>query len=332
MVFKLPKVTPVKAPSGENVWVVTVGQLAVSSQLVAGAFTEEAPKLGWKIKVFDGKFEPTRWLEGIRAAIAAHADAIVTYAIDCPSVSAALKEAKAANIPTINIQGVDCNAEAGGEQLFTYDVTYAPGNAAMETWAKYLGNAQGSWVAAERPEAKILSVVETDLRITAAMGEGFTEVLDKYCPGCEVVEEIEFVGTEIGPKLQDKVEQALLRNPDVDVAYGNYDDVVVGSVAPAIRNVGRQGDIALIGAEGQKPNIEMIYEGKEAAGAGISNSFEGYSALDATIRILAGQKPLGYTGDGVQVYDASHNLPEKGDYYEPKLDYKGIYRKAWGIE
>jgi ribose transport system substrate-binding protein len=322
-------VTP---PKGKNVWVVTIGQLAVSSQLIAKAFTDEASNLGWKVTVFDGKFEPGKWLEGIRSAIAANADAIVVASgIDCASVTPALKEAKAAGIPTINIQGVDCNAE-GGEKLFTYDLTYAPGNSSLEEWATSLGNAQGSWVAAEKPQGKILSVVETDARITVGMGEGFKEVIDKYCPECEVVQEIKFVGTEIGPTLQNKVEQELLRHPEVDVVYGNYDDVVVGSVEPAIRNAGREDEISLIGCEGQKPNIELMYEGKEAAGAGVSNTFEGYAGLDATIRILAGKKPLGNTGEGTQLYDRQNNLPVKGEHYETAVDFKSAYRKAWGVE
>lgn len=330
--FEAPKVTPVKPPTGQNVWVVTIGQLAVSSQLIAKAFTDEAPELGWKVKVFDGKFEPDRWLEGVRSAIAAHADAIVVASgIDCASVAPALKEAKAAGIPTINIQGVDCDAE-GGRSLFTYDLTYAPGSSDLEEWATSLGNAQGAWVAAERPQGKILSVVETDARITIGMGKGFNEVIEKYCPECEIVEEIEFVGGEIGPTLQEKVEQALLRNPDADVVYGNYDDVVVGSVEPAIRNAGREGDVALIGAEGQVPNIELVYEGKQAAGSGVSNTFEGYAGLDATIRILAGEQPLGNTGEGTQLYDKDHNLPAKGEHFETTVDYKSVYRKAWGLE
>ncbi|MEZ5078827.1 MAG: sugar ABC transporter substrate-binding protein [Solirubrobacterales bacterium] len=329
--FSEPQVTPVKPPSGKSVWVIGVGQLAISSKLSTGVFAEEGPKFGWKVKVFDGKFEPSRWLEGIRNAVAANADAIWTYAIDCPSVASALKEAKAADIPVINTQGIDCSEE-GGEELFTYSTRYGPGDISMEEWAQYLGNGQGSWIAAEKPDAKILSVVETDLRITSQMGVGFEEVINDYCPGCEIVEEIDFVGTEIGPTLQDKVEQALLRHPEVDAVYGNYDDVVVGSVAPAIRNSGRSSEISLIGCEGQAPNIEMVYNGEMAAGNGISNTWEGFSGLDATIRILAGEEPIGNTGNGAQLYDIDHNLPPKGDFFEPTVEYKSVYRKAWGIE
>lgn len=325
--FKSPEAAPVKPPAGKDVWAISVGQLSTSSKEATGAFLEGARNLGWGTHLVDGKFDPNEWQAGIRSAVAANADAIYTYAIDCPSIASALKEADAAGIPVIGSEGLDCKGEGG----YAYQTRYSSGDFA--SWGRSLGEATGSWVAAEKPDAKILEFVESDLFITVYLAEGFEKTVADYCPGCEVVEKIEFTGDELGPDLQSKTEQALLRNPDVDVIYGNYDDPVNGSIAPAVRNVGRTDEIAVIGCEGQVPNVELMWEGAQAAGSGIEPEWEGYAGLDATVRTLAGQDPTADSGNGTQLFDPQHNMPPKGEAFspEPPVDYKADYEKAWGI-
>lgn len=325
--FKSPEAAPVKPPAGKDVWAISVGQLSTSSKEATGAFLEGARKLGWSTHLVDGKFDPNEWQAGIRSAIAADADAIYTYAIDCPSISSALKEANAAGIPVIGSEGLDCKGEDG----YTYQTRYSSGDFA--SWGRSLGGATGSWVAAEKPEAKILEFVESDLFITVYLAEGFQKTVADYCPSCEVVEKIEFTGDELGPDLQSKTEQALLRNPDVDVIYGNYDDPVNGSIAPAVRNVGRASEISVIGCEGQVPNVELMWEGAQAAGSGIEPEWEGYSGLDAAVRVLAGEDPTANSGNGTQLFDPDHNMPPKGESFTPNppVDYKAAYEKAWGL-
>lgn len=327
--FVEPKLTPLQIPGGKDVWVVSVGQVAVSAQQVVNVFTEYGQQVGWQVHVFDGKFEPNRWLEGVRSAIASRAEIIAIYAIDCSSIAAALKEAKAAEIPVINIQGQDCDAE-GGEQLFTYSVPYA-GNLQVAEYSETIGEGGAGWVAEEEPAAKILTMDETDLVVTSKIAEGFEKGIEENCPECELSETLEFVGTEVGPTLQEKVEQTLQRNPDITVIHGNYDDIVLGSLIPAVRNLGLQGQIRLIGAEGQKELINQIRAGTVAAATGLGNQWEGYALMDATARVLAGSEPTEDSGIGVQLIDKEHNLPAEGQLFEPPVDYKGAYLKAWGL-
>lgn len=331
--FSKPAVPAIKnIPPSENIWIVTVGQLSVSGQKSISSVVSSAKDLGWTTHEYDGKFEQNEWIAGVRAAVAAKADAIFTYAIDCAPMAAALKEAKAAGIPVINLQGVDCDVE-GGEKLFTYTVTWN-GEETEEFW-KNFGEAQAAWVSSHEPEAKILSFEETDVRLLINIAEGFKSGVEKYCPGCEILEEIKFTGAELGAKLQAKAEQALLRAPDATVVNGNYDDPVNTAISPAMKNAGKAGQVALIGGEGQIPNIELVYEGIQSAGSGIGLYWEGYAAMDAIIRVLAGEDPAGdeKNGLGVQLYDKENNLPPKGQGYEaPDIDYKAAFYKAWGLE
>lgn len=331
--FTEPDVPPVKnVPKDEDIWIVTVGQTATSSVKSIHSVVEASNALGWKTHIYDGKFEQNEFITGMRAAIAAKADAIYVYAIDCSLITAPLEEAKAAGIPTITTQGVDCDAE-GGEKLFTYAATWS--GKSVEEFFVTFGEAQAAWVAANEPEAKILAFVETDVRLLVRIGEGFQKGIEEHCPKCEIIEEIAFTGTELGTKLQEKAEQVLLREPDATTISGSYDDPVTTAFNPALKNAGKTGQVSVIGGEGSVPNIDLVYEGGEAAGAGIDNYWEGYAAMDAIIRALAGEDPtLGAkNGLGVQLFDKEHNLPPKGQAWSvPDINYKAAFDKAWGLE
>lgn len=330
--FVEPKVPAIKnIPTSENIWIVTVGQLSVSGQKAISSVLGSSKDLGWQTNQYDGKFEQNEWIAGVRAAVAAKADAIFTYAIDCAPIAAALQEAKAAGIPVINLQGVDCDVE-GGPKLFTYTVSWN-GLETEEFW-KTFGEAQASWVSLNEPDAKIISFEETDVRLLINITEGFKSGLEEYCPGCEIVEEIKFTGAELGPKLQSKAEQALLRTPEATVVNGNYDDPINTAIYPAMQNAGKAGEVALVGGEGQVPNIELVYDGIQSAGSGLGLQWEGYAAMDAIIRVLADQDLAGNTknGLGVQLYDKDNNLPPRGQAYAPDIDYKAAFYKAWGLE
>ena len=37
------------------------------------------------------------------------------------------------------------------------------------------------------------------------------------------------------------------------------------------------------------------------------------------------------TGNGIQVCDQGHNLPEEGEHYTPPVDFVTAYHTLWGI-
>ena len=50
---------------------------------------------------------------------------------------------------------------------------------------------------------------------------------------------------------------------------------------------------------------------------------------DTAIRIVNGEKAL-VQGDGMQMVDKDNNMPATGDY-TGNVDFKGAYKKIWGI-
>jgi len=336
--YELPALDPVDPPPGKDLWLVTVGLTAGASVNTADAFEEAGHALGWNVTVFDGKFSPQEWSSGIRSAVAAQADGIWMYSFDCTSVKAALAEAREADIPVVITQGEDCGS--GGEALADvvtgYNVQYGdgvvqPGDGTLRDWASASGAAVAWWAVDQLgEEVAAIELVETDLTVTLEAAAGFESVLSQ-CEECEIVERVEFLGTDVGAPLQQKVEQALVQHPEANVVYANYDSTITSGVAAAVR-ASAQNDVFVLGMEGFAANMELVRSGEQAAGAGYESEWDSWGAIDAFARLFAGQEPLSNYGFGVKVFDAETNLPSEGEDFKSGLDYQSVFKEAWGIE
>jgi ribose transport system substrate-binding protein len=334
--YELPHGKSPKPPAGKNVWAISIGQAALSPVEAIKGFQKAAEALGWKVTVFDGKFEPNLWLAGIRDAVAAKADAIWIMNIDCAPVKAAVEEAEQANIPVVINQGRECTPGKSepASYIASYDthydegiVTKAPGS--FTEWNQAFGAVGGWWIAAKtKAEAKLLLLVETDNGSTLSIGEGVEAVMDR-CPTCEIAEKVTFTGTELGPALEQKTQQALIQNPEVNAVHANYDTTVTSGVGAAVRSSGKK--VLLVGGEGFAPNIELVREGLQSAGTGYQASWDGWCGADELIYVFAGKDPRA-CGVGVEAYDAENNLPPEGQGFSSGLPYEEAFLKSWGVE
>jgi ribose transport system substrate-binding protein len=327
--FEPPEGKPVKTEPGKNIWLVTTGQNIETSQNISAAIKEASSKLDWNVTVFDGKFESSRQISGIEQAIAAKADGIILFAIDCAPVKSGLEQAKKAGIPVVTIEGKACNPT-----LASYELTFAHHQNFQEWIENGFAGYQAKWVVAKtKGQAKTIVTVETDLFVTRIALPGIERVF-KSCSTCEIVDVVNFVGTEFGPPLQQKIEQALNQYPEANSFIAAYDAVMTGGGgAAALRASGRLGEIASMGGEGSAPGIEIMYNhaGIDAC-SGINFGWEGYAALMGMSRIFAGQDPNEEnTGIGSQVCDLEHNTPPKGEPYQAPINYLPYYEEMWGL-
>jgi ribose transport system substrate-binding protein len=298
--------------------------------------------VGWKVTQCDGKFSPDAQVSCIRQAIADRADGIVLYVIDCANVKAALQDADKAGIPVVSGQGSDCNETKPGEpKLFDAATRFQGANSDVpvgyldflrEEWARMVALAV---VHGTNGKAKILDVYESDLFVTREQDKGVRKYLEQYCPGCEIVETVEHTGAEIGAPLQQKIEQALARHPDVNAIVNPYDAVTQITMA-AVKASGREKQIYNVGCEGEPGVLDAIRQRKETvdAAAALSANWDYYAVIDAMNRLLHGEKepPNGWpTGNGTQIVDAERNVQPPGAKFEPKIDFRTAYLKAWGV-
>src|SRR5580658_279464 len=78
----LPASAPKPQP-GKVVWIISPGQIGESASIPTNAAKEAGEAVGWKMTLFDGQLDPSRFVAGVRQAIAAKADGIILDAIDC---------------------------------------------------------------------------------------------------------------------------------------------------------------------------------------------------------------------------------------------------------
>lgn len=325
--YREPSDSGVAPVEGKEVWMVSVGNEVESVAEGSRLFLQGLKAIGWTGKVYDGKLQPTEWLAGVRQAVQAGADGIVVVGFDCAAVKQGLIEAREKGIPVVAVEGIDCS-ELGqkGPRLFTSRVGYSEGT--FPEWLTAYGNLQADFTIAETDgKAKVLYLRETDAQSAKLVADQYASRIEA-CAGCEIVERIDFVAAELGPNLQEQVQQALLKHPEADVVYGNYDYPVVASVAPAVRAAGKEG-VLVIGAEGSEPNLELIRQGEQSMAMGFVNGWESYAAIDNLNSIFAGEKPIEDSGMGVMLIDREHNLPPKGQGVQMPIDWQGIYERNW---
>ncbi len=325
--YESPPTTAPKPQPGKNIWLISTGQaLTLSANAVLGG-AEAAKKMGWKATVFDGKFDPTVWAQGIRQAIADKADGIMLYIIDCNLVKGPLQQAKAAGIPVVGMESLDCDFTNPGDKPLLADTPpYVEGK--FSKWIRDYGTVQALWTINKedgKPDTLLARTDEAQAFTQIRLG---VEREYKKCPECKLTD-YAFKNADLGPTLRSKTEQALLRNPNADSINLSYDGLAPGGVAAAVQSSGR--DIQVVGSEGDRAVMEILRSGKPGydAGVGIPSQWEGYAAMDALNRVFHQQKVVG-SGIGLQLFDKDHNVPPSGPYKAP-FDFKAIYAKAWGV-
>jgi len=323
-----PDAAPAAEP-GKNVWIISAGQAATISVMATGGAEDAAEALGWETTIYDGKFDPAEWANGIRQAIADGADGIVLYLIDCNLVRGPLTQARKAGITVVAGESIDCNeTDPDQESLFDGMPEYVEGTYAE--WIKEYGRLQAQWLIAQTDgEAHVLYPRTDEVQGYTLIREGAEEELAK-CPDCSI-EYYEWRQADLGPQLRQKTEQALLRNPNANAMILPLDAMATAGVGAALTATGRR-DMLVIGAEGEEANIEMIKEDDPGmdAGVGIPTRYEGFAMMDVLLRLFADEKPAP-SGMGLQIYDAEHNLPESGTYQAP-VDFETAYLEAWGAK
>lgn len=322
--------TEAPAPQpGKNIWIISVGQAVDLAVEVTEGAADAAEAIGWTTKIFDGQFQPNVALQGVQQAVAAGADGIILYGIDCETVKTGVKEAKDAGIPVVGAQSKDCE-----DSLIT-SLSYEPVLGSVEDLAASYGEAQALWlISKSAPDAKFLELTQSDVASVKVGSESFRDTLKSACPDCTSVP-IEFTSPDIGPALQQKVEQALLQHPDASGLVAPYSALFSSGVSAAVMASGRSDELNVIGGAGTEPNFDLIREDRgQDADIAYPNRWEGFAAVDWMNRLLNGETPTGENapvGIGFQLVDADHNLPESGPV-PATVDFEDTYLKAWGVQ
>jgi ribose transport system substrate-binding protein len=318
---------------GLNVWIISPGMIGESSSIPVKAAKEAGEAVGWKMTIFDGKLDPSSFSTGIRQAIAAKANGIIIDAIDCAAIKQALQEAKEANVKTVGFFNYDCDDPnlGGGARMFDGMVNFGSQLGDYATLTRNFGAVKADWLIHKtKGKAKLIQFKEDEFLVLKYIREGFEAEFAK-CKTCEIVETVDFTLADYGPKLQQKAQAALLKHPEANAVHVPYDTPMHFGVGGALVESGRNDQLEVIAGEGFPSNIQLIHEnkGQDAANA-FPSEWTGWAAVDALNSVLQGKPPRD-GGMGLKLIDREHNLPPSGKGYVPSVDFRALYKKAWGL-
>lgn len=329
-----PAATPRPAAKDKKVVIISAGQASISSSVPVAAAKEAAEAAGWQADVYDVQLNPANAPGLVRQAIASGADGIILQAVDCPGVKGPLQEAKAAGIQVVGIYSFDCNDplfEGSDPALFSAGINYGPeAQAGIGEFTKKYGADQAKAViAATGGKAKVIFFNSPTVTVLNYTGQGFKDEIEK-CAECEIVAEVEFAGSELGPNLQQKATSALLQNPDANAVKSPYTSATLLGIAPAVVQSGRASKLYVMGGEGFAPELDLLRAGQGVNAVNIAPSdWTGWAAVD-TMNSLFTKAPVADSGLGWQLVDKQNNLTAQGPFV-PKVDFKASYKKAWGV-
>jgi ribose transport system substrate-binding protein len=325
---------PVK--KGLSIVFVSCGQEAPGCAGVPDAMEAPAKKLGWSFRIINGKLDTDNgWPNGVREAVAAKPSLIIVHGMNCPEVEQPLKEAKAAHIPVMGLEDVDCNDKfVGGEKLFSipmeYTETMKSGGEYFYQWGAYQADYA---IDATKGKGKIIQTVY-ETPFGKHQGEGQNTELAK-CKECKVEAKIPFTAAEqtADGALFQKFTTDLTAHPEANVALLNFDtDTNTAGLSKAVVDAGRAKTMVVIGGEGYAPADQLVREekGDTAEPAAHDASWIAWGALDEINRYFNGKEPVP-EGSGFVTVDKNHNMPPAGKNYETTIPYQEAYEKIWGL-
>jgi len=329
-----PDTTSRPGAKGKKIVIISSGQSSISSSIPVNAAKEAAEALGWKVTVYDAQLNPANDPNLMSQALASGADGVVLDAIDCSFVKSQLEQAKAKHVFVVPIYAYDCNdpfAGKGGKPLFSAYTNYGPeANKNLGAFAEKYGFAQGqAAIAATGGKAKVVFFNDEEATVLHYTGKGFKDAINA-CSSCKIVADVEFKGLDLGPTLQQRAASVLLQHPEANVVKSPFTAATLLSIAPAVQQSGKASKLYVMGGEGFQPELDLMRNHQGVSAVMISPSdWTGWAAIDTLNSLFIGQKPA-YSGLGWQLVDPTHNLPASGPWVSP-VDFKAIYKKAWGI-
>jgi ribose transport system substrate-binding protein len=329
---RTPPSSALKPERGKKVWIISPGQIGESASIPTNAVKEAGEAVGWKMTLFDSKLDVNNFSLGIRQAIAAKADGIILHSIDCAVVKQALTEAHAAKVKIVAYYALDCDdPSVKGQPLYDASVNFGSQFGDYATLTRTWGAAKADWVIEKtHGHAKVISFKEDELLVVKYIREGFEQELAK-CKTCEIVKTVDFTLADLGPKLQQKAQGALLQHPEANAMHVPYDSAMHLGIAAALLESGHNDQIEVIAGEGFPSNIQLIRDnkGQDAANA-FPAQWTGYAAIDTMNSVFHGQAPQD-SGIGWKLIDREHNMPPVGKGYVPDTDFRAAYKRAWGV-
>lgn len=293
---------------------------------VLDGFKDAVENVNWRIDILDGAGSVKDQLAALNQAIAKRPDAIVIGGWNPNVAKIPLRKAR-----NEGIQLVAWHAMPNPGPIPEYDVFFnitTDSNDVASTAALY---------AVVKSEGKAKAIIFTDslYQIALDKANAMKDVLERF-PGCKV---LDFIDTPISDtsNRMPPMTFSLLQKFGDDYEYSlAINDSYFDFMAASLRTAGKKGDGApynISAGDGSISAYQRIRKGEyQAATVPEPLMLHGWQLVDEINRALSGEQPSGYitpvhlvTPENVQFDGGPENM------YDPQNNYRGEYKKIWGI-
>ncbi len=261
-------------------------------QAVESGAQQAAADLGVEI-TFEGPETEAmvdRQIEMLQAALAKDPDAICFAALDTQAAIPLLEEANSRGIPIVGFDsGVDSDipvATAATDNL-------AAAALAADKMAELIGGS-----------GKVAVLVHDQTSRTGIdRRDGFLNQMEAQYPDIEIVNVDYGAGDQL--RSTDIAKAVMQANPDLDGYFGANEGSIIG-VLNAVTELGREGEITVIGYDAGAQQMEAIRSGVEAGAITQNPVGIGYKCVEAAVMAINGEEVEEVIDTGFFWYDATN--------------------------
>ncbi len=255
--------------------------------MVDGA-TARSEELGWKIDVqapaSEGDF--AAFVTTVEQLLEKGVEAISINPIGTDSAITAVKSANDKGVPILAHNFITPFSEGTVESYIGYDQWGGAEKLAAYT-CELIAKKHG--MSAADTDGKVFILLGIDSIFSHRRTGGFKAGLAKNCPNVEIA------GEQSADWLRTKGSEvaaiALQKDPDIDVFYGNSDEMAIGA-ALAAEQLGLviNQDFFAVGIDGNQPTLDLLKDGKFSATLGVDPVRMGVTVIDTMEKVFKGEK------------------------------------------
>ncbi|MEZ4673152.1 MAG: ABC transporter substrate-binding protein [Caldilineaceae bacterium] len=229
-------------------------------------------------------------IEMLQTALDKNPAAICLAALDSKAVVPLLERAKEQGIPVIGFDsGVDSDIPV---TTAATDNLAAAGEAA-DHMAELIGD-----------EGKVAVIVHDQTSRTGIdRRDGFVNRMEEAHPNVEIVDIQYGAGDQL--KSTDLAKAIIQANPDLKGFFGANEGSIIG-VLNAVKELGMEGQITVIGYDAGKQQMDAIRSGVEAGAITQNPVGIGYKCVESAVKAINGETLDKVTDTGYFWYDASN--------------------------
>lgn len=321
-------VSGVPSLNGKTIWYTPIGTGVPVLASIGTAMADALGKLGAKVHVCDGKFQPTTVASCMSTAVTQGASAVVTGFVDYASAPSAFQGIVAKGIPVL----VGGEAPPAGVTP-TKDLGFFDPSGLTHTAFKLMSDAA---IADSNGTANVLVVRLTDSSDTSGNSDAGIAELKQHCAKCTVTT-VDSLTSDMS-KLGSAISAKLAANPDIRYLILPQ-DAFFQAALPGIQSAGFTNKLKVIAAGGTTAGLQAVKAGQIAYDIGQGAIYNGWGFADATVRLLAGAKIQPENDGAVRVFEKSNvgSLDLTDANYNSSAWYggtqwQGDFLKAWGAQ